>query len=58
MTTPDYVIYDGNGHEWKGKSDSAWVNKEGTIMQLDGHVEMHRQAGQGRASRSTSSRAI
>ena len=47
VTTPDYVIYDGNGHEWKGKSDTAWVNKEGTLMQLDGHVEMHRQAAKG-----------
>ena len=50
VTTPDYVIYDGNGHEWKGKSDSAWVNKEGTIMKLDGHVEMHRQPAAGRAA--------
>jgi lipopolysaccharide export system protein LptC len=47
VTTPDYVIYDGNGHEWKGKSDSAWVNKDGTIMRLDGHAEMHRLAAQG-----------
>ena len=47
VTTPDYVIYDGNGHEWKGKSDSAWVNKDGTIMRLDGHAEMHRQAAPG-----------
>ncbi len=47
VTTPDYVIYDGSGHEWKGKSDTAWVNKEGTLMQLDGHVEMHRQAAKG-----------
>jgi lipopolysaccharide export system protein LptC len=47
VTTPDYVIYDGSGHEWKGKSDSAWVNKDGTIMRLDGHAEMHRQAAQG-----------
>jgi lipopolysaccharide export system protein LptC len=47
VTTPDYVIYDGNGNEWKGRSDSAWINKEGTIMKLDGHVEMHRQAAKG-----------
>ena len=47
VTTPDYVLYDGGGHEWKGKSDSAWVNKEGTIMKLQGHVEMHRQADKG-----------
>jgi lipopolysaccharide export system protein LptC len=47
ITTPDYVLFDGNGNEWKGKSDSGWVNKEGTIMRLDGHAEMHRQAGKG-----------
>ena len=43
MTTPDYQMVDGNGNPWKGKSDSAWVNKEGTIMKLDGRVEMHRR---------------
>jgi lipopolysaccharide export system protein LptC len=47
VTTPDYIIYDGNGHQWKGRSDSAWVNKDGTIMRLDGHAEMHRQAAPG-----------
>ncbi len=47
VNTPDYVIYDGSGNQWKGKSDAAWVNKEGTIMRLDGHVEMHRQPGKG-----------
>jgi len=38
VTTPDYVIYDGGGHQWKGKSESAWVNKEGTVMKLLGHA--------------------
>lgn len=47
LTTPDYVVVDGNGHPWKGKSDSAWVNKEGTLMKLLGHVEMHRQPENG-----------
>jgi lipopolysaccharide export system protein LptC len=47
VTTPDYVIYDGGGHQWKGKSDSAWINREGTIMKLQGHVEMHRQPDKG-----------
>jgi lipopolysaccharide export system protein LptC len=47
VTTPDYVIYDGGGHQWKGKSDSAWINKEGTIMKLQGHVQMHRQPDKG-----------
>jgi lipopolysaccharide export system protein LptC len=44
VTTPDYVLVDGGGHPWTGKSDSAWVNKEGTIMKLLGHVGMHRAA--------------
>jgi lipopolysaccharide export system protein LptC len=44
VTTPEYVLVDGSGHPWTGKSDSAWVNKEGTIMKLLGHVEMHRAA--------------
>lgn len=42
VTTPDYVLIDGSGHAWNGKSDAAWVNKEGTVMKLQGHVEMHR----------------
>ena len=44
VTTPDYVLVDGNGHPWNGKSDAAWVNKDGTLMLLQGHVEMHREA--------------
>jgi lipopolysaccharide export system protein LptC len=42
VTTPDYVLVDGTGHPWQGKSDAAWVNKDGTLMKLQGHVEMHR----------------
>lgn len=42
VTTPDYQLIDGGGHPWTGKSDSAWVNKAGTLMKLLGHVEMHR----------------
>ena len=44
VDTPDYLMLDNSGNTWKGKSDAAWVNKDGTIMRLDGHVEMHRQA--------------
>ena len=47
VTTPDYVLIDGNGIPWKGKSDSAWVDKAGSLMKLQGHVEMHRAAGDG-----------
>jgi lipopolysaccharide export system protein LptC len=42
VTTPDYVMLDNSGNTWKGKSDSAWVNKDGTIMKLEGKVDMHR----------------
>jgi len=33
---------DNSGNVWKGTSESAWVNKDGTIMKLLGKVEMHR----------------
>ena len=42
VTTPDYVIIDNSGNVWKGTSDSAWVNKGGTVMKLEGKVDMHR----------------
>src|SRR5450432_1390873 len=42
VTTPDYVMVDNSGNLWKGKSESAWVNKDGTIMKLEGAVDMHR----------------
>lgn len=43
VTTPDYLLVDSSGNPWYGKSDAAWVNSDGTIMKLQGHVEMHRQ---------------
>jgi len=43
VDTPDYVMLDNSGNTWKGKSEAAWVNKDGTLMKLEGHVEMHRQ---------------
>ena len=42
VTTPDYEIVDNSGNLWKGKSESAWVNKDGTIMKLEGEVDLHR----------------
>lgn len=42
VSTPDYVMVDGDGNPWTGKSDSAWVNKDGSVMHLEGHVEMRR----------------
>ena len=42
VTAPNYEIVDNSGNLWKGTSESAWVNKDGTIMRLEGAVEMHR----------------
>ncbi|MEO7916309.1 MAG: LPS export ABC transporter periplasmic protein LptC [Dokdonella sp.] len=39
-TTPAYVMVDGSGRPWQGKSDAAWIDKAGTIMQLRGDVLM------------------
>ena len=47
VAAPRYTILDGAGHEWKGTSDSAWVNKNGTLMKLEGRVDMHRLPGPG-----------
>lgn len=44
VESPDYLLVDGGGHPWNGKSDTAWVDKEGEVMKLLGHVEMHRAA--------------
>lgn len=45
VTKPDYVLVDGNGLPWNGTSESAWISKNGSIMKLDGKVEMHRTSG-------------
>jgi lipopolysaccharide export system protein LptC len=42
VSTPNYEIVDNGGNVWKGTSESAWVNKDGTIMKLLGRVDMHR----------------
>jgi lipopolysaccharide export system protein LptC len=44
VATPNYEIVDNSQNLWKGTSDSAWVNKDGTIMRLEGKVDMHRLA--------------
>ena len=44
VTTPDYLLVDGAGKPWTGKSDAAWVDKAGEVMKLQGHVELHRAA--------------
>lgn len=42
VTTPDYELLDSANNVWKGTSDSAWINKDGTIFRLEGKVQMHR----------------
>jgi lipopolysaccharide export system protein LptC len=42
VTAPKYEIVDNGGNLWKGTSQSAWVNKDGSIMKLEGAVDMHR----------------
>lgn len=44
VSTPSYVLFDGNGNPWNGTSESAWVSKDGSLMRLEGAVEMHRDA--------------
>ena len=43
VTAPNYEIIDNSHNEWKGKSDSAWVNKDGSIMKFEGQVQMRRE---------------
>jgi lipopolysaccharide export system protein LptC len=42
VTLPDYEIIDNSGNSWKGTSESAWVDKDGNVMKLEGAVVMHR----------------
>jgi lipopolysaccharide export system protein LptC len=42
VSTPDYVMVDKDGNPWVGKSNAAWVNQDGSLMKLEGNVEMHR----------------
>lgn len=42
VDAPHYEMLDKSGNVWKGTSDSAWVNRDGTLMKLEGDVHMHR----------------
>ena len=42
VSSPDYVMVDSAGHPWIGHSASAWVNRDGSLMRLEGDVEMWR----------------
>ncbi|HQV49113.1 MAG TPA: LPS export ABC transporter periplasmic protein LptC, partial [Dokdonella sp.] len=43
VSTPQYLITDKDGNPWVGSSESAWVNRNGSLMKLEGQVEMQRQ---------------
>jgi lipopolysaccharide export system protein LptC len=43
VATPKYEIIDNSHNLWRGHSDSAWVNKDGSIMKFEGNVEMRRE---------------
>jgi len=44
VATPKYEIIDNSHNLWKGHADSAWVNKDGSIMKFEGRVQMRRQS--------------
>jgi lipopolysaccharide export system protein LptC len=45
VTTPDYLVVDGDGQPWRGHSDAAWVDRDGEVMKLEGRVEMENEPG-------------
>ena len=44
VTSPQYLLVDGSGKPWHGRSERAWVDKGGELMKLQGAVELHRAA--------------
>jgi lipopolysaccharide export system protein LptC len=45
VETPHFVMAgSAGGGDWKGESDNAWINKDGSQMLLAGAVQMHRDA--------------
>lgn len=46
VSTPDYVLVDANGLPWTGRSEAAWVNHDGSLMKLEGRVQMQRAGGE------------
>lgn len=47
VSSPDYIMVDSAGHPWTGTSESAWVNRDGSLMKLEGDVAMRRTPGEG-----------
>jgi lipopolysaccharide export system protein LptC len=46
INRPDFILHSATPGmpDWTGKSDYGWVDKPGTLMKLQGKVEMHRPA--------------
>jgi lipopolysaccharide export system protein LptC len=44
VETPHFVMAGKDSADWKGESDNAWINKDGSKLLLAGAVEMHRDA--------------
>lgn len=42
VTRPRFALFDNAGNPWQGNAQTAWVNKDGSLMKLGGKVEMHR----------------
>ncbi len=45
VSTPRYRMLDSDGNPWTGTSESAWVNRDGSLMKLEGDVAMQRTPG-------------
>ncbi len=58
VTQPQYLLIDGDGKPWHGKSEAAWVDKSGTLMKLQGAVELHRQADATRSAADITTRDL
>lgn len=43
VTSPRFALFDNAGNPWQGTAQTAWVNKDGSLMKLGGKVEMHRE---------------
>ncbi|ANB17712.1 LPS export ABC transporter periplasmic protein LptC [Dokdonella koreensis] len=44
VTDPRYTLLDDQGQPWLGRSNSAWIDKSGSTMKLEGDVVLERKA--------------
>lgn len=47
VSTPTYMLVDQDGEPWHGQADAAWVNRDGSILKLEGNVQLQRKAAPG-----------